>query len=73
MENVASMLRMKKECKAAIENNGCKFVYNRGLGGYQVISGFTASDVEYPTRVGRDMILSKNQLDRLYSCCDSSH
>ena len=55
---------MKKDVKKAIENNGCLLVYNRSLGGYQVKKGHIFSEVEYPTV---DLILSKAQLERLYS------
>ena len=61
---VTTCLKNKKACKNAIEKNGCKLVYNRALGGYQVTKGFTSSEVEYPTV---DLILNSAQLERLYS------
>jgi len=67
METVTSLLKKKKECKAAIIQNGCSLFYNRSLGGYQVIKGYTSSEVEYASISGKDMILNKAQLERLYS------
>ena len=40
---------MKQIRKLAQEKNK-KLVYNRNLGGYQITSGFTASEVVYPYR-----------------------
>jgi hypothetical protein len=67
METLNSLLKKKKACKEAISANCGKLFYSRSLGGYQVRKGFTTSEVEYPFRDGKRLVLSEAQLDRLYS------
>ena len=68
INNINNLLRDKKNLKKFAEQNGKTLVYNRGLGGYQIISGFQSSEVEYPARTKTNkIVLSTNQLSRLYS------
>lgn len=68
INSINNLLRDKKNLKNFAEQNGKTLVYNRSLGGYQIINGFQSSEIEYPTRTPNNKItLSTNQLSRLYS------
>ena len=68
METIHGLLKHKKELKMHAEKQGKSLVYNRNLSGYQIISGFISSEVEYPARTScNKLILSKAQLKRLES------
>jgi hypothetical protein len=67
MKTINSLLKSKKRLKNYAEQNGKTLVYNRSLGGYQIISGFKSSAVEYPARTkSNKLVLAINQLSRLY-------
>ena len=68
METINSLLKKKKSLKMYAERNEKALVYNRSLGGYQIICNFKSSVVEYPSRTASNkLILSMNQLSILYS------
>ena len=68
MNSINSLLKHKKNLKIYAEQNGKSLAYNRSLGGYQIISGFKSSKVEYPARAAAgQLILSMSQLSILYS------
>lgn len=68
IETINSLLKYKQHLKSVAEQNGKSLVYNRSLGGYQIISGFKSSVLEYPARTkDNKLVLSMNQLYRLYS------
>ena len=68
MKSITSLLKHKKILKKHAEQNGKFLIYNRKLGGYQIINGFNSSLVEYPARTASNkLILSMSQLSILYS------
>lgn len=54
--------------RKAAKDAGKKLIYNRSSGGYQITSGFHASEIEYPGRDEKgNLYLDENQLKKLIS------
>lgn len=57
-----------KQLRELAKNHGKRLVFNRTTGGYQIVGGFSASELEYPWRDKRGKpCLNEQQITKLAS------